>query len=462
MAAPSGCLLQEPLRVATEELFKDAAAHVEGLLSPYGWPEPDEALQCLSDLRTRAGRSEGHGSLCQRQALLVDPLLRAYGTVTTSVASWNHTSLASQDRGSQGVALRDLLNGYNEYLVYQSTKAELLQDFRSRTDLFDGWPYAEGERLMGLLLRSAWLAFAPRKLMVPSHCACRDTPETQSILFDKFDDLRLNGVTEDFSFGLFFCDHLAYEPDSSDWNALLELAVEPAAVHCLPRDVVVRAACAQKAALQGDAHAAQRLLNAAVNLMAMSSDCFEHTPWTGRSRGLGTAEVFYNWATFSPSALWRWTPFSATSISAAAIQQQISSMKFGRAMCETELQAVCLGPRPTGVTILKPKSPVPHDAFLLQCGDSYGDWRRVRVLRGADGSIAKRGLAAGASRSRAWLLHVSSLGLDNLWHLLHVLLPALSRVVESNGESPHDVILDGLSRREGRSLNSTIAGRTKS
>lgn len=60
------------------------------------------------------------------------------------------------------------------------------------------------------VLRSAWLGLAPGR-SVQSQCACRDTPETNSIRFDAFDEVRLGRR----SFGIFQCQTLQEEPDRS-------------------------------------------------------------------------------------------------------------------------------------------------------------------------------------------------------------------------------------------------------
>lgn len=129
---------------------------------------------------------------------------------------------------------------------------------------------------LGLLLRSVWLSVAPQQWLIQSQCACRDTPETNSILFDAFDELRA-GRRE--SLGIFQCDALRHEPDYSDWSNFMDLILEPHPMRCVPLDILLRCACALRASRNQEMAKARQLLDAAVRLLALALDscsCLQH------------------------------------------------------------------------------------------------------------------------------------------------------------------------------------------
>ncbi|CAK9028102.1 Kinesin-like protein KIF1C, partial [Durusdinium trenchii] len=102
-------------------------------------------------------------------------------------------------------------------------------------------------------------------------------------------------------------------------------------------------------------------------------------------------------------------------------------------LCRAELGAACVDVRRAEVLVKGAAS----SGYLHQCGDSYGEWRRIRT------QPAGR-MPPGRGRGRAWILYVSPLAMSNLWHLLHILLPAL--------HAEHDfdeLLIDGLHHADG-------------
>ncbi|CAE8684153.1 unnamed protein product [Polarella glacialis] len=272
-------------------------------LAPKAWPLPSaelhRALLSAAALRGSGGAAAEEGLLCEEGALL-HLLLQAYGSLAGSLRDWNTTALTLGDAGAQRTAMSDVFVAYNHFLAYQSRKAALVRRFPGERDLLDSWHFDEWEELVGLVLRSAWLSMAPQQRLQQSQCACRDTPETNSLLFDAFDELRGGGRPRS-GFGLFQCNALDLEPDFSDWNTLLADALQPSAFQCIPLYIVIRAACAVRAFQEGKSWEGRRLLDAAANLLALAADCFDHTPWTSPARrgtdwpaSLSSAEVFFN------------------------------------------------------------------------------------------------------------------------------------------------------------------------
>lgn len=439
-----------------EAFFVGEAAEALGAgLSLRAFPLPGTRLLRLAGAAAAVGAGAGvpggetaGEAQCVAEARLLAPLLAAYQGIVAAAPSWNATALARGEVGVQGVVFAQALGTFNTYLEYHAAKTIALEHFAASRSLFDGWPLEEAERLFGLQLRAAWLALAPRGRLLPGHCACRYAPETQSLLFDAFDVLRNSG-SGGFSFGLFQCRALSSEPDAADVRNLLPLAREPTSMQCLPADVIIRAACAQRAAQEGDLVEARSLMDAAVNLMALAADCFGHTPWTSGPESLPAAEVFYNWARFNSGGPGPWLRLPSRS---AALARQAAGASFARGLCAADLGPVCVNIPLAELTLLGPPAAGPKkrwdrgEAFLHQCGDSYGDWRRVRkAVRGRDWRPSGRS---------GLIIHLSDIALGNLWHLLHVLLPALARRPAAGGAAGEaaappnrtstELVVDGL------------------
>ena len=434
------CTAHGPLREAVASYVAEAAAGIGRWLSADAFPTPGASLLRL------AGGAPGGDGRCDAEARLLPPLLDALADLAGAVAGWNTTALRGGAGGAGGAEVRqgafsDVLHAYNGFLGYQSAKADAVVRFAAAGGLFEGWPLQEAERLFGRLLRTAWLLFTPlRSPVLPGHCACRYAPETQSLLFDAFDRLRREGP-RGFDYSLFQCGALGQEPDYANFGALFHSALEPASSSCAPADVIIRAACAQGALEAGLLAEAQSLMDAAANLMVLAADCFEHTPWTSGAGSLAPAEVFHNWALFAAGRPGPWSALPEGSEPLGRMAQG----RFARPMCEADLGPTCVNARGAELALaLLRGAGRAHEAFLHQCGDSYGDWRRARVWRGAPPRGAARAARAGL------VLHLSPTALENLWHLLHILLPALRRLAglrRSRGLSPErlELVLDGLS-----------------
>lgn len=201
-------------------------------------------------------------------------------------------------------------------------------------------------------------------------------------------------------------------------------------------DIVLRCACALEAAQQGDMARAKRLMEEARKLMALVLDCFDHTPWTSAasvSSALSAQEVLLN-----AGALGSW------------VAQSSSGGGFAGPRCAVELPPTCfLAPnrrqRNLGVDMSTAEVFVQGSrsftAYLHQCGDSYGEWRQIQV-----------GPLEGRKTGSAWILHMSSLAMSNLWHLLHILLPALARE-----EQVEELLIDGLADADITRLRQSLA-----
>jgi len=461
LASGSGspCVAAAPLWEAAGGLLAEAASHVRSWLSPHNWPHPSSAL--LERARDAAA-TDGRRDACAAEASLLFPLLSAYEAGASVASAWNETALARGEGWALSAALGDVLGVYDLFLAYHGVKAEVILGAASGRCLLQDPTLREAERLVGLQLRAAWLAFASRDLLVPSPCACRNTPETQSMLFEKFAELRQHGPYG-FNFGLFQCGALSEEPDFSSWSQLTLYAFHPSSFHCAPADAMIRAACAQKRLAEGDGDEARRLMDAAVNLMALAAECFDHTPWTAEIGGVDAAEIFYNWALFSSGRPGPWSRLPPTS-PAPPRRAGARHSAFARGMCEATLGRACVGLARGEIVVRSSRAERPHDAFLLQCGDSYGDWRRVRVRPSTEPPTPRED-----SRPEGWILSVSPVGLMNLWHLLHVLLPALVRLqarpLAPSSSRPRDggdveLVLEGSYepvREQRRALNKTFA-----
>ncbi|CAL1163899.1 unnamed protein product [Cladocopium goreaui] len=276
----------------------------------------------------------------------------------------------------------------------------------------------QGKKVFSWMLRSAWLCMAPQTLLIHSQCACRDTPETNSILFDAFDELRFGQRT---SFGIFQCDALEQAPKYSDWRNLLDWIVGPDALRCLPIDILQRSACALRAAQQQQMSKARELLEEAVQLLALGLDCFDHSPWTSAGSSpqrpsLTAAEVLHNWhrRPQDTTESWQWQTLPS------------KDPGFGSSLCRVEIGTACIDVSTGEISVNGMES----SAYLQQCGDSYSSWRRIRLTQ----QLPER------REQKAWILHLTPLAATNLWHLLHILLPALAR----HDGPDRQVIIDGL------------------
>ena len=141
------------------------------------------------------------------------------------------------------------------------------------SNLDRGWELRS--KTLGLLFRSVWLSMAPQKLLIQSQCACRDTPETNSILFEAFDEVRA-GCRKNF--GIFQCDALQDEPNYLNWQNFVDFIADPHPMRCLPLDIMLRCACALRASRNQEMAKARQLLQEAVQLLALALDylpCFQ-------------------------------------------------------------------------------------------------------------------------------------------------------------------------------------------
>lgn len=109
---------------------------------------------------------------------------------------------------------------------------------------------------------------------------------------------------------------------------------------------------------------------------------------------------------------------------------------FDRSICQSDLGTVCVHLESGKMNALGGRG-LAHGtpAYLLQCGDSYGEWRRITLWTRLPRPVEQEGTA--------WILHVSSLAISNLWHLLHVLTPALADR-RACKDQECEILIDGL------------------
>lgn len=474
-AAIVRCPGQEALRVEAAALFDAAAHHSERWLSPLGWPRPGAALLELANSVDRRSLDalplSGAAScevVCHAEAFLVLPLVWAYESLVDMLGSWNLTSIAMGQRVVASAALWQIHGAYGGYLEYHTAKAvvvdRLAASVQPAPDLFGGWPLALGERVVAALLRTAWLALSPhppaparaaagesRSLwLLPSLCNCR--PETLSYMFDTFEELRRNlSFGLPLTFGSANCDSELDDHDAAKWLDIGKIIL-PLQMRCIPVDIVLLASCAEWYRSQGAEARARHYMAAAVNSVALAADCFDHMPYAGVERAFRAAEVFHNWArsTF-PGALRPWVPLPTFSPALAEAARPPP-----RPLCAAELGAVCLhGPGGRFEVFGAGRGPA-HPGHLLQCGDSFGDWRRISLL---PASAAK---ARPRPQPRAWVIHFSDLLASNLWHGLHILLPVAARQ-GAGVPGGVQVVLDGAAGesnlRPGQPINTTLGWR---
>lgn len=438
------CHRQQPLRRAVSDFVSSEALP---WLSSWALPRASEQL-----LRLVPSHEDGTASeeQCEAEAAVVAQLLSSYVTIASAVGRWNDTALAPEQTGVG--AFGTVVDCYNGFLRYQAAKTEVLSRFSGADDLLDGWPLPEGEVLIGMAFRVAWLRLARAAApgaphLVQAQCACRTEPETQSLLFDRFDEMRAAGDLSDFSFSLFQCPELAFEADFADVLQALPLVRETSFTTCAPRDVIIRAACAQRALRDGDAPGAVRLMDAAVNLMLVAMDCFGHTPWTAGDRSVPSAEVFFNWAQFQRRGAAPWQRLPSPS---AATQRAAAGPRYAarRPACAADLGPACVDLASGRLSVFHGESRGSAEVFLPQCGDAYGEWRRAWALPSRSLRLLRR---RGVDEGRAgFILHMSQISLTNLWHLLHLLLPAVDRLrrrgrADADGAGgDFELVLDGL------------------
>lgn len=430
------------LEVAFASFLSAVLNRAKSWLSLSSWPSPDSSLVSLLV-------ASSYMTQCAAVGNLFKTWLDAYTTLVTAFPDWNVTQLHSATAPDAGERFSEIINAYNVYLEYHSAKSDLLSKKSGRLYwLGDGFS-DRAESIMGSLLRISWLSLAVDQgnwAPYPGHCACRYAPETQSILFDLFEALRDQSDGTDFDYSPFMCDSLDNEPDASQLHTVFSYARYPSFMQCIPADIIIRAACAQQAVSLHRSRQAKRLMDAVVNLMALASDCFDHTPWTSGDMGaVSAAEVWHNWARFEAGDLRHWQKYHPDHIATASRSQARS---FEREGCTADLGPARVDLLTGQTTIFDMSQPAgknsrqQQSAFLYQCGDSYGDWRPVSV------QPARTKHQDVSTWRPAWLLYVSPLATENLWHLLHILIPAFVRANEEDWQQQGgDIVIDGLSDR---------------
>lgn len=238
---------QVTCRTAASEFLQVAKLSASRWLSPQTWPAPADDLLEKCELEGSACADRWESSRCTADNLLLPPMLRQCAEMSDVLQRWN----VSHEEPPEGVLserLSEIMQAFGHFLRAHQIKAELLAlapIWSDRKGLFAGSLVSELENVFGLMLRSAFLRFAMQTPLIQSHCACRDTPETNSLLFDAFDEIRTGRRT---SFGVFQCGTLIYEPDYSNVAHLLDLVTHTSPQRCIPLDVMLRAACACRAA----------------------------------------------------------------------------------------------------------------------------------------------------------------------------------------------------------------------
>eukprot|EP00971_Amphidinium_carterae_P053992 1062870-Amphidinium_carterae.1 len=143
----------------------------------------------------------------------------------------------------------------------------------------------------------------------------------------------------------------------------------------------------------------------------------------GSCEVVSSAEIFYNWAKLSRDVKRPWSALCRMGSGAG----ELIRVPFSRSLCHGELQA-CVNIREATIMLptqwehanesVKTQAGLCGQRFLLYCGDTYGDWRRVCTKEIA--FTGARHVQHGA------VLPVSDTTMRNLWHLLHVLIPAIA------------------------------------
>lgn len=400
-SVPQACGGVDDFRVKVSEFLLLDKRHVKPLLLMRVMPPSEDLLAMGRDISRLGTQLQ-----CSAEAGVVLHLLRVFTVLAKQMLLHNFTS-------PQLSTVTGLWSAYNLYLEYHVRKAEVALRFGP----LETWPLLLAEQLLGLHFRSLLLAVGPNTELVHTHCACRFAPETLTILFERFGQLR-SGISSKgvqhtaakFDFSFFQCESL----QQVDIVFLLFLWQTSHSSQCVPSEVITRVACAQQALGRGESGVARVLMDAAVNLMVFAADCFSHTPWTGHVLSAGT--VFHLWASFTMGRP-EWT--------------DAPGHRFAQEACSVELESLC-------VDVWRAELSMPAPGFLVHCGDSHGDWRRVGKRNGAPAPLSDR---------LAWVLRVTPSSLRNLWHLLHIILPAVHRLQRrqsSGGALPVDLLVDGV------------------
>lgn len=274
---------------------------------------------------------------------------------------------------------------------------------------------------------------AGEKIVQHTHCACRDLPETISFFHNQFDRLIVQPLVERGEHAVkveeieafFGCGSLSRDKSEEP----------PSMMTCLPFDMMQRAACAS---------ARPELWDDVTRMLPLAFDCFAHTPFTGSFGPLSLPTLV--------TALRdrRWGPHTFATA-------RFDPSSFARAGCVIRsLPAFCVqGARISFLLDSVSSSHTRHGAgqerggrgassttsrkslWLPHCPDSYGEWRRADFLdvHVGDDTAGEVSLSTAVNARRAIVVRISEVASENLWHLLHLLLPLAIQL------GPHDTLV---------------------